>query len=308
MNIDQSNINQLLNKYIPFVDEISKEYDYSNNIKHLLYIIVPTFVAKYGINNESTVLNCFRKVKIYIKNHGKNVSAAFNRSLKRDGNMYYTDKFITVNSFSTSSLSTILDNFIHEFNHAINSINNEIIIEDKYIKVRTGLTTLNYNRKDLSFIEKSKETVLEELLNTSQTEELLGIIKSFSNYHIENSELSNTLYNLNKELGSDEYTSEAYLYQKNICKILIENKTFTPTMNNLRFKGMITDIPSLFDNVIGEEGSYDKLNEMLSNMHSLIVKYSESRFFKNKYLTKIKSISKDIIRLIDDYDKKCIFK
>ncbi len=160
----------------------------------------------------------------------------------------------------------------------------------------------------MSFITKSKEVVLEEILNTAQTEEVINIIKSFSKYVINNSELSTTLYSLNKELGEKDYNSDAYQYQKYICENLINNKTFTPTINNLRFKGMIEDIPTLFDNVIGEEGSYIKLNKMLTEMHDLIIKYSEKRFFKNRYLNKIKSISSDVTRIIEDYEKKCIFK
>lgn len=308
MDLNQENINQFLNKYVTFVNEISNDLEYNSNIRHLLYIIVPAFVAKYGINNEQTVLNCFKNTKVYIREHNKNVSAAFNRSLRKEGSKYYTDKFITVNSFSRSSLSTIIDNIVHEFNHAVNSINNEVIVTDEFIKVRTGLTTLNYNRENLVFIDKSNETVLEEILNTNQTEEIIEIIKSFSSFYIENSELANSLFSLKKELGHKKYSSDAYSYHKKICTILIDNKTFTPTINNLRFKGLIEDIPGLFDNVVGELGSYIKLNEMLTDLHNLIIKYSESKMFKNRYLKKIKIVSDDITRLIEDYDKKCIFK
>ena len=308
MDINQENINLFLNKYVSFVNEISERMQYNNNIKHLLYIIVPAFVAKYGINNEQTVLNCFRNTKVYIREHNKNVSAAFNRSLRKEGSKYYTDKFITVNSFSKSSLSTIIDNIVHEFNHAINSINNEIIVTDDLIKVRTGLTTLNYDKEKIVFLNKSNETVLEEILNTTQTEEVIEVIKSFSSYYIENSELANSLFSLKKELGHKKYSSDAYSYHKKICTILMDNKTFTPTINNLRFKGLIEDIPSLFDNVVGEEGSYVKLNENLTELHNLIIKYSESKMFKTRYLKKIKIVSDDITRIIEDYDKKCIFK
>ena len=308
MIVNQENINQIFNKYILFVNEISEEYNYSNNIKHLLYVIVPAFIIKYGIDNESSVLKCFRNVKVYISNHSKNVNASFNRNLKKNENGYYTEKYITVNPFNDSSLSNILDNFIHEFNHAVNSINNEIIVTNNLIKVRTGLTTLNYNKEDLSYIEKSEETVLEELLNTSQTEEIINIIKSFSKYNIDNPELSNTLFNINKEIGEELYKSDAYSYQKTVCETLLNNKTFTPTINNLRFKGLIEDIPELFDNVMGEKNKYRKLNELLSDMYVTINKYSSSRFFKNKYLNKIISLSNDVTSIIKEYETKCIFK
>ena len=308
MNINQDNINQMLNKYILFVDELSTEFNYSNNIKHLLYVIVPAFVIKYGIDNESTILNCFRKVKVYISSHSKNVQASFNRNIKKNDEGYYTEKFITVNPFNDTSLSRILDNFIHEFNHAVNSINNEIIVSKDIIRVRTGLTTLNYNKEDLSYIDKSDETVLEELLNTSQTEEIINIIKSFNKYNIENQELYNTLYNINQEIGDENYKSDAYSYQKHVCESLINNKTFTPTINNLRFKGLIEDIPELFDNVMGEKDKYKKLNEILSDMYIIINKYSNSSFFKNRYLSKIRSLSKEVTEIIKEYESKCIFK
>ena len=308
MNLNQDNINQFFDKYISFVDEISDKYKYNKNIKHLLYIIIPAFVSKYGINNESTVLDCFRNTKIYIREHNPNVQAAFNRSLKKDEKGYYTEKFITVNPFSDSSLSLILDNFIHEFNHAVNSVNNEIILSKGIIKVRTGITTLNYNRDDMTFIGKSDETVLEELLNTAQTEEIINIIKSFNKFNIDNSELSNALFSIKQELGTKDYVSSAYNYQKKICEVLINNRTFTPTVNNLRFKGLIEDIPELFDNIIGEKGSFEKLNTILTDMYYMIIKYTNSMLFKNRYLNKIKGYTNDLTRLIEEYDKKCIFK
>ena len=308
MNISQDNINQILNKYVAFVDEISSEFNYSTNIKHLLYVIVPAFVIKYGVDNESTILKCFRKVKVYISPHSKNIQASFNRNLKKNEEGYYTEKFITVNPFSDSSLSKILDNFAHEFNHVVNSINNEIIITSDLIKVRTGLTTLNYKKTDLSYVEKSDETVLEELLNTSQTEEIINIIKSFNKYNIDNPELSNTLYSINQEIGTEIYKSDAYSYQMTVCESLLNNKTFTPTINNLRYKGLIEDIPELFDNVMGEKNKYQKLNRILSDMYLMINKYSDSKFFKNRYLNKIKGLSNEVTEIIKEYEAKCIFK
>ena len=308
MFLDQKIINLLFKNYVSFIDDISKEYDYNDNIKHLLYIIVPAFVAKYGVNNEPTILKCFKNVKIYIREHNENVTAAFNRSLKKGSDGYYTEKFITVSPFNDSSLSSILDNLIHEFNHAINSVNNEIIVTDDLIKVRTGLSTLNYEKKDMTFIEKSNETVLEELLNTAQSEDVINIIRSFSKYNIENLEISNAIYNIDKELGEENYTSNAYKFQKQVCDVLINNKTFIPTANKLRLKGTTEDIPEMFDNVIGEKGSYEKLNDLLTEMYFEIIKYGNSTVLKNKYLNKIKALTNEVSKLIIDYNNKCIFR
>lgn len=309
MNLNQDNINPFLNKYIIFVNEVSDMFQYDLNVRHLLYLIVPAFIAKYGASNEGTVLRCFREVKIYVSK-GKNdvVTASFNRVLKKDSKGYFTNKYVMINNYSLSSLLEVFDNIVHEFNHAVNSINHEISYDDKVIRVRTGLSTLNYKRSDISFINKSDEVVLEEILNTAQVEEIISIIDSFSKFHIDNLELSNTLDAVKKELGGSKYNSSAYSYQKYICNDLINNKTFAPTINNLRFKGFTGEIATLFDDVLGVTGSYKKLNKLLTEIHLLIIKYSNSKLFKKFYLSKIKDKALSVSSLIKEYESKCIFK
>lgn len=309
MNLNQDNINSFLNKYIMFVNEISDMFKYDVNIRHLLYLIVPAFIVKYGVNNESTVLRCFREVIIYVKSGRNNVvTASFNRILKKDSNGYYTSKIVMINNYSLSSFIEVFDNIVHELNHAVNSINNEISYDDNIIKIRTGLSTLNYKKSDLTYINKSDEVVLEEILNTSQVEEIIDIINSFSKFHIDNIELSNALYALKKEMGGSKYKSSAYSFQKHICSDLINNKTFAPTINNLRFKGFTSDISSLFDDVIGSSGSYKRLNKLLTEIHDLIVKYMDSKLLKKYYLSKIKDKALSVSSLIKEYESKCIYK
>ena len=308
MELSQRNINLLINNYIPFINEISIDFNYDENIKHLLFVIVPAFIAKYGVVNEPIILKCFKNVKICIKKHDNNISASYVRNLIKDKDGYKTNKIITINPFSMSSLSKILDNVIHEFNHAVNSINNEIIEEEKEIKIRAGLTYISYNKSDLSLINNKNEIILEELLNTSQTEDILNIIKSFESYDIENSEVSNVIYTISHELGNNNYESDAYYVQKQICLNLINNKTFIPTVNNLRLKGNVSEIPKLFDDVIGRDNCYKKLNELLNDMHLLIIKYDSSKILKNKYLNKIKELANDVTNLIKEYEIKCIFR
>lgn len=213
MNLNQENINSFFNKYILFVNDISEVFKYDINIRHLLYLIVPAFIVKYGASNESVVLRCFKEVRIYVKS-GKDdiIPASFNRILNKDINGYYTSKIIMINNYSLSSFLEIFDNIVHEFNHAVNSINNEIFYDDKIIKIRTGLSTLNYKRSDMTYINKSDEVVLEEILNTQQTEEIMDIINSFSKFHIDNLELSNALEALKNEMGSYKYKSSSYSF------------------------------------------------------------------------------------------------
>ena len=90
----KGDINKLIDRYIVFVNSISEAFNYDSNIKHLLYLIVPAFVLKYGIDKESTILKCFETIKIS-ETGTKNeyVLASFNRHLVKDENNYKTIKF-----------------------------------------------------------------------------------------------------------------------------------------------------------------------------------------------------------------------
>ena len=88
----------------------------------------------------------------------------------------------------------------------------------------------------------------------------------------------------------------------------MKNKTFTPTICNLRFKGFIESIPELFDDVIGKRGSYMYFCSLLEEIYNLEIKYSKTKFFKNHIFNKLKKRASIIISLIEEYDTKCIYK
>lgn len=297
---------QFFNNYITFVDKIAKENNYESNIRHLLYVIVPAFILKY--NNEKMILRCFEEIKIHLSNtEDPTVTASFNRVLNKRGENLYTDKYVVINQYKTASMTNLIDSIVHEYNHAINSYNNEIVVEEDKIKVRTGLSYLVYD-KDLKFLYNSKELALEEVINTSQTEEIINIINSFDYNSVDNSELSDFLYALKHEIKEDKYQSLAYYFESQITEVLIKNKTFIPTVNSLRYKGYIDDIPNMFDNVIGKEGSYNYLNKQLGEVSLLVIKYSKAKFFKKFILNKIYEKTKKIRDLIEEYDNNSIFR
>jgi len=309
MDIDKIDINNFLNKYIDFVNNISNKFRYDNNIKHLLYVIVPAFIIKYDIKNEKHILNCFETIPIVVTGtEDKTITASFNRKLSYDNSTYKTIKIILLNEFKTASLTDLLDSIIHEYNHAVNSINNEITYDDKTIRVRTGISHILYDKKTFNYISKSNEVALEEILNTMQTEEIIEIINSFGKKSISNYEFKNMLDALDREIGSSKFKSDAYEYDSLLTSELINNKTFTPTICNLRFKGFIDDIPYLFDNVIGRDGEYKRLNDLLTRIHDNEWEYNKAVLFKNRILNSIKSDSLKVIDLIREYDSKCIYK
>jgi len=312
--MNQDNINEILNKYIKFTNELSNKYNYSSNIKHVLYLIIPAFIIKYGLSEERKILSCFENIPIYISDiENKKFTAYFNRKLhsKEDsGNTtYYSSKEIVINNYRDSSLIELIDNLVHEFNHAVNSISNEIKWNDEVVSLRTGLSYIHFYKDDISRVKtRSKDIVLEEIINTKQTESIIDIINSFNKYDIENSEFSNTLYALKHDIDKGGYKSNAYYFQAYICKELMKNKTFIPTVENLRFKGNIDDIEKWFDDITGIKESYNKLTSLLDEILKRESELSKVKLFKKFKINNIMAKSREVLDIVNIFDKNCIYK
>lgn len=311
MEINQFNIDMFLNKYINFVDSISNKFYYDNNIKHLLYIIIPAFIIKYGIANESKILNIFKNVEILINETQNNHNvASFNRKIIKINNNYKLDKTIILNRYNKISLIDLIDSLIHEFNHAMNSINNEIIIDQEYIYLRNGITCIKYEKESLKKVTNDfNDIVLEEVLNTIQTEQIINIILFWDKYkaEIKNVEFNNILYALNNEVKT-KYTSKAYMLQTFVSRELVKNKTFINTLEQLRFTGDVSDIQSWFDNITDINNSYKALCNKLYNLQELEKQYINSKWLKKRVLYKIRISLNQIVEIIETFNKNCVYK
>ena len=293
--------NLLIDRYRIIVDNICNKYEYDNNIKHLLYLIIPAFVKKYGYNRESLVINTFNNVKIFISDTKSDRVNAYYTSIPRNfAGKVVTDKLIVINNYDKISLVNLLDSLIHEFNHAINSYNNEVKFDDKKVYLRTGLTYSIYDRKDFKPIGKEDAFVLEEIINTRQTEEIINIIKSFN---VDGSN-NDTIFSINGET-SDNYNSKAYYFEGYICKDLLTNKTFSSTMENLRISGSVDDIINWFDNIVGVNGSYNKLVGYLNKILNLEIEIGKGGLFKKMKVNKVRELSNMAMDIIREFNNNC---
>jgi len=278
--------NKLVEIYIPLIDEISIKYNYDSNIKHLLYLIIPAFITKYTISKERLVLNTFKETKIITsKNKDKSIQAYYTSIPNYFDNKIIATKYITIQNYENISLIQLLDNLVHEFNHAINSYNKEIKIKDNILYLRTGLTHASYTLPSLTPIKKDNSYILEEILNTNQTESIINIIKNYNDP--ENTLLNTTIYSINNET-SKNYTSKSYYLENLLFKRILENKTFISTLNNLRISGDIDDIENWFNNITNIPNSYQQLNEHLQTIMSLEEKLINQKYFKSLTINKIK--------------------
>lgn len=297
--------NLVIEKEKAFIDEISDKYNYDSNIRHLLYIIIPAFIIKYGISKEKLILNTFRDIIIInSEKESKNVKAYYSSTPKLIDGEYKTKKYMVIQNYNKISLIDLLDNLVHEFNHAVNSYTNEIKVTNKYIYLRTGLTYRIYKKEDLSFVKKDPSFMLEEIINTKQTEDIINIIKTFDP---DNRSISNTIYAINSETRH-KYNSNSYYLQSYICKEILNNRTFISTLENLRITGDIYDISKWFDDIVGKDGKYKELITLLNDVYNLEIEYSNKKYFKSFTLGKIKDASRSIMRIIDEYNNNVNFR
>lgn len=308
MKLDDKILTQLINYCMEFVDSNLKKYNYNNDIIHLLYIIIPAFIVKYGFEHKNKIFKTFEEVPFIINNNDEKILQAYYTSIPIiENDIIVTKKHIVLNYYEGKPLMELIDNIVHEYNHAINSIINEIKWDDTYLYLRTGLMYIKYNKNNYSDNGKDDSYILEEIINTKQTEDIIDIINSFNEYKIENSSIKNTLYNIDKYINNN-YNSEAYLLQSTLCKELMNNRTLISVLSNMRFLGNVDDIPYFFDNITGIDNSYNILIKLLNESVKLEQEYGKTKFFKKRKVRKILKIYGDAKNIVDTFNSNYHFK
>lgn len=306
MNYNSDFINQLLEEEKDFCNNLSDKYQYPSNIMHLLYVIVPAFILKYGIQYKHLLEKCFDSVPIIIHDQQDKIYQAyyFSRPEWRNGSIICT-KGIILKNYRNINLMQLLDNLIHEFNHAINSIQNEIQIRD-CVLVRTGIIYHYFDLETLRFLKQGEEVVIEEVINTRQAELIIDIIRSFTNYIITDASIQNTIYSIFH--STDSYQSNSYLLETHICRELLQSKTFFSTLEILRFNGRIEDIHSFFDSIVDKEGSFLSLSRCLFHSLNLQKELMNIKWFKGHKINKIKKLNDEALSIIHKFNQNTVYR
>ena len=303
----KNDLNTYIENYHIQIDNIIRKFEYPTNIGHLLYLIIPAFIYQYGIDKERIILDTFNNVKIKFSNEvSKTVTAYYSSTPYRDDKQIKTYKYINLYNYNTSSLIELVDNLIHEFNHAINSYKNEININNNKVYVRTGISYIEYDFVTLKPINKDKESILEEVLNTKQTVDIINLILASNKNKITDTNIYNIINSLTNEV-TYPYESNSYMLHTYICKYLLENKAFRSTFNVLRLNGNIEDLTNWFDDIVGEKDSYNTLINTLDKIMDLTTELPKKKI---KYFTisKIKDLNRKVMRLIDIFNENCNYK
>lgn len=306
MNYSNDFINRLIEEEMKLINQISSIYYYPDNITHLLYLIVPAFIMKYGIKYKKLIEECFFKVPIMIEDKQNQIYQAYYFSKpKWEDNHIVSIKGIVLQNYKNISLIQLLDNLVHEFNHAVNSIQNEIQVKDN-ILFRTGISYHYFDAKTLQFLKRGEETVIEEVMNTRQSELIIDIIRSFTDYTILNSSIQNTIYSIFH--ATDSYHSNSYFLESYVCRELLQNKTFFSTLEVLRFEGKIDDIHLFFDSIVNKPGAFLELSRYLSISLNLQQELVNNKWFKKRKIKKIKKVNKAAFNIVHAFNQNTIYR
>ena len=299
------NSNEIIEREKSTIDQICELYHYDSNIRHLLYVIIPAFIIKYGPSKEKLILNTFRDIQIVISNEeDKLIKAYYASTPKKKGDSIISEKFMVIQNYHKNTLVDLLDNLVHEFNHAVNSYQNEIKETPHYILLRTGLTYRAFDKETLAFVKKQDSFILEEIINTKQTSDIINIIKEFDP---NNSSISNTIYAINSET-EHQYNSNSYYLQSYVCKEILNNRTFISTLENLRLSGEVYELNKWFDDIVGKKGTYKELTNLLKEVYDLEIKYVGQTLFKAFTLNKIRDISSQILRIVEKFNNSVNYR
>ncbi len=306
--MDNNYVNQLIKNSKKIVDDIAIKYNYPSNITHLLYLILPAFIIKYGNNHERYLIDSFKKIPIIIDDKGDKIYQAYYTAVPfLSDDKYITRKAIVLKNYHNIGLMQLIDNLVHEINHAINSINQEVKEDNDKLSIRTGLTWSIYDKKILKPIGKDNNAILEEIINTKQTETIVDIINSFSNYEINDTEVSNTIYAIQHSIDKN-YRSKSYFLQSQICKELTNNKTFISTLENLRFKGDVHDIEYWFNSITGVDDSYKRLATILADTLKLQVDITNKKGLKFLKINKIRKLNDEAKKIVKLFSQNCNYR
>lgn len=161
--------------------------------------------------------------------------------------------------------------------------------------------TLQKNSDDSNII------VLEEILNTIQTEEILKIILTFKEHKIKNDVINNLIYSLNRELDS-KFMSKAYFLETFVIRKLAQNVTFISTLQKMRFSGYDFNVEKWFDSITGIKGSLKMLCNKLEELQYLESKLGKGVFLKNWTKYKITIKFREIQKITNLFSTNCIYK
>ena len=147
--------------------------------------------------------------------------------------------------------------------------------------------------------------MLEEVINTIQTEEIINTILEINTEYVNNLKLKGIINGLQMELKKQKFKSKAYSLESVILDELVKNRTFINTVKELRIAGEVEQIEDWFDSITKINGSYNKLNQSLRDIIVLEERMQRSKISKIITIKKIRREASTIRKIVGEFNKNC---
>lgn len=322
--MDDRNFNKLLNEKYFLLQDISKKYNYSEELLDMITYIYISFYMDFGKVCDFPLYDLFNRVKIIYEtgtiseialrnNFGRipNGNAAvtiFTPNLKvfEDTSLKQNPPIILLGTNVDEYLATPilkLEMLAHEVRHTLMGYyNTNILLDENTYYMRSGLQETFYSKNDkLKYTTKNLGTTLDEITNTYIVEILVNRIIDFKRHKIENANLRLYLNSIKTSQPDGKYRAIGYNPEVRLLYPLLLNEMFVNLVNQHQFDGEIDIVKDFIDRNT-DICNYQDLCQLLDIIHSGNEKYNlevqngNTEFIQNHILNiqKAKSIVLDI--------------
>lgn len=295
-------VNQLLNYSKLLLDQMNDGKNFCGRFKEMQYLTFAGMIAYYGFDAIDEIYGVFNKTFFTYSNEpmedilvsngfsidtilpiaGKNkMPANFNRRLLMDmsGRRFLEDYIFVSTNYDLEPIE-LLEVFVHECNHAVNSVNREIFSKNDRDFIRFGLNV----RGLLDSYDDG--SLLEECINVLQTAEIVNEILKFTKFDIEDPIIANAINNI-KYAGDTKRKGLGYEFIVPFIKPLYDNSNFNRVVKEARMSGDIDKIDWEFDRKAGENKFYELkqvTDETLKNPYFLSQSHAKVKTLVYSYL------------------------
>ena len=285
MVVTQFTSDMAVNELFEFSKTLIDETYYWDNVprdfKTLQYIIFAGMISYYGFEHIEEVAEVFNKVNFIFtrekmgdflrKQPGLDRStveqlvkvganAVFWQDIDFEGiQVKSAREKIYASSYGNYSIAQQLEFLAHEVNHAVNSVNRKLFLENGRKYTRFGLCVNDVDQK------LKKNLYLEESFNVLQTGEIMDHILALSQYDIKDPNIRKTLNSMKKDLQNRRISS--YTRTTPLVKPLYDDRHFNYVLKNRKIEGYISDISDEFNCRVGS-GSFDEMSNCLDKIYS----------------------------------------
>lgn len=257
--------NYILNYSKTLVEQAGRVKSYPKELKEIQYLIFAGMISYYGFEHINEIYNAFiktnfvysdepildilrKKSEIYKGSVNKlyicEATKAFleHKFLTNRAGKFFINRTIYLSDDKKCPLDTFLEYAIHEVNHVVNSVTNDICKRDGNVVFRMGLYVSGLRGTNVE-----EGLIFEESVNVLQSVEILDEILRFGDYNIEDDDIRRVIDKLKVASENRYRKSSGYEHTVPIVRPLYESPTFKSMVKEKRLDGSIKEIREAFD-------------------------------------------------------------